>query len=295
MSPLVRLRPEDELTRALEALQADGAFVFEGLLDDACCERLAEQLEPHLAEARVGGGTFYGNRAKRVYAVIAKASAFSDVLQHPALLAVADNVLGPNCDRYRVQLTAALETWPGGEYQPLHRDEAVYGKHLPYGPDEREDLLSFMLAVTDFTEDNGATRLVPGSHRWPRSRKATHDDEVQAVMPRGSVAVWLGSLLHGMSINRSGIPRTGVSSGYSLGWLRQEENQYLACPPDIARGLPERVQQLLGYQPANPVLGFADGHDNELQTRPGESEEEQVAQVSATFESRPQRGPQERR
>jgi len=140
-----------------------------------------------------------------------------------------------------------------------------------------------MLALTDFNEDNGATRVVPGSHMWPLDQKALAGEAQQTVMQRGSVAVWLGSILHGMSINHTKQPRTGISSGYSLGWLRQEENQYLACPPDIARTLPQRVQQLLGYQITNPVLGFVDGMDNHLQTRPDNSEEEAVAQVNATF------------
>ena len=199
--------------------------------------------------AVAGGGTFYGRRAKRVYAVIAKAPAFSEVLQHPALLSVTDAVLGPHCDRYRVQLTTALETWPGGELQPLHRDESVYGEYLEYGPHAREYLLSFMLAATDFSADNGATRLVLGSHRWPRRREPKREEEVRAVMPRGSAVVYLGSLLHGMGINSSDQPRTGIASGYSLGWLRQEENQYLACPPEIAGGLPNASSSCWAIKP----------------------------------------------
>ena len=286
LKELVRLSPNAEPGEVLDVIERDGAFIFEGLIDAPACERITAELQPHLDHAVAGGGTFYGKRAKRVYAVIAKAPAFSEVLQHPALLSVTDAVLGPHCDRYRVQLTTALETWPGGELQPLHRDERVYGEYLEYGPHAREYLLSFMFAATDFGADNGATRLVLGSHRWPREREPKREEEVRAVMPRGSAVVYLGSLLHGMGINSSDQPRTGIASGYSLGWLRQEENQYLACPPEIAGGLPERVQQLLGYQTANPVLGFADGWDNELQTRPGNSEEEQVEQVNEKYDAK---------
>ncbi len=287
MSDLVHLQPNDDPSDAIDVLDRDGVFVFDELVDGPTCDRLAAELQPHLSAVGPGGGLFYGRKAKRVYAVIAKAPTFGEVLVHPSMLAVADAVLGPNCDRYRVHLTAALETWPGGEYQPLHRDEAVYGRHLPYGPGQREYLLSMMFALTDFTEANGATRLELGSHVRPVSDPPIEDNIVQAAMSRGSVAVWLGSVTHGMGQNTTDGPRTGISSGYSLGWLRQEENQYLACPPGVARDLPERVQQLLGYQTANPSLGFADGLDSGLQTRPGDSEAEQVALVSAAFETNP--------
>jgi hypothetical protein len=262
---------------AIEVLEREGIVVLHRLIEPTAIDRILAELAPHLEAATPGGGLFYGRRAKRLYSVIARSPAFAEVITHPLLLALADAVLLPNCDRYRVQLTTALETWPGGEHQPLHRDEAVYGKYLPYGPNEREYLLSLMVAATDFTARNGATRMVPGSHRWELDRAPEEDEIAFAEMPRGSVAVYLGSVLHGMGINETDAPRTGVATGYSLGWLRTEENLYLACPPEVARDLPERAQQLLGYQVHSALLGFVDGADSELQTRPGESEEEQVA------------------
>jgi len=105
--------PNDMFT----SLREDGVVIIQDLLDGAACDVLQDQLAPHLSNAEAGGGTFYGNRAKRAYAVIAKAPAFAQVIEHSALLALADEMLLPNCDSYRVQLTTALETWPGGDLQ----------------------------------------------------------------------------------------------------------------------------------------------------------------------------------
>ncbi len=139
-----------------------------------------------------------------------------------------------------------------------------------------------MWAVSDFTAENGATRVIPGSHLWEREREATEEDIVQAVMPKGSVLVWLGSLLHGMGVNGTDAPRTGLVSAYSVGCLRQEENQYLSCPPEVAAELPGKVQQLLGYKAHSPILGWVEDRDWELLLRPGtrgvENYEEQPLQ-----------------
>ena len=195
--------------------------------------------------------------------------AFAEVIADPLLLALADDVLLKNCKAYQVQIASALQVWQGGKLQPLHRDIGTYSPYVATNAGDPEIMLSMIWAVTDFTAANGATRVVPGSHAWNRERAARSEEIVQAVMPRGSMAVWLGSVLHGMAINTTEEPRTGLVSGFSVGWLRQEENQYLACPPDVAAGLPERVQQLAGYQVHSPVLGWVEDRDDELLLRPG--------------------------
>ena len=122
-------------------------------------------------------------------------------------------------------------------------------------------MISFIWALSDFTADNGATRLVPGSHKWDRERTAERCDITQAVMPKGSVVIYYGSLLHGMGVNHASKPRTGLVSGFCVGWLRQEENQYLTCPPEVAKSLPVEVQQLLGYRSHSPILGWTEDRD----------------------------------
>ena len=178
------------------------------------------------------------------------------------LLRSRDPVLGPNCHHYRVNVGAALQVWGGGTAQPLHREMDIYRPFLEHDPEQPEYILAVNWAGTDFTRDNGATRLVPGSHRWPQERQADEHEVAQAVMPKGSVVFWLGRVLHGLGASRSDEPRTGILFTMVVNWLATEENQYLAVPPEIARTLAKRAQQLLGYRSSLSV-GWVPGLDSE--------------------------------
>jgi ectoine hydroxylase-related dioxygenase (phytanoyl-CoA dioxygenase family) len=186
------------------------------------------------------------------------------VLIHPVFLAICDRVLLPSCARYQLNLGHLIDRGPGAHAQPLHRDEDVW-VHVPRpltsAPARRaqrealpsdvqwgELQLASMIALEDFRVDNGATRLVPGSHRWPRARKPEAHEIADAVMPAGSAAIYLGSTIHGAGANSTqGEWRPGLHISYTLGWLRTEENNYLAVPPEIARTLPRAAQEVLGY------------------------------------------------
>lgn len=265
-------------------LATDGVVVVDRLFRDDQIDSIMAELAPHLAATRPGGGEFYGGRAKRVSGLLAKAPAFAAVLAQSELHQLTTSALGAHCDRYVVTLTASLEVWPGGTLQPLHRDEGTYGKYLDYTPGGPEYLVSFMIAGTDFTAENGATRFVVGSHTQPMDADLDEAMTAQAAMPKGSIAVWLGSTLHGMAVNRTTLPRTGFVGGFCLGWLRQEENQYLACPPDVAAQFSDEVQQLLGYTPHNALLGWATDRDHRAQTRaaPTSQRDEQAAAAAAS-------------
>jgi ectoine hydroxylase-related dioxygenase (phytanoyl-CoA dioxygenase family) len=141
---------------------------------------------------------------------------------------------------------------PGQGAQPIHRDRWAWGKHLSHV----EPQLNTIWALTDFTEANGATQVVPGSVAWPDGRQAEPGEIARAVMNKGSVLVYLGSVFHGGGANVSGEDRWGLNITYALGWLRQEENQYLSCPPDVAAGLEPELQALLGYAMGNYALGY---------------------------------------
>ena len=119
--------------------------------------------------------------------------------------------------------------------------------------------VSAMWALDNFTEENGATRVVPGSHDLREIDEIAEDDIVQAVMPRGSVLFYMGSTVHGGGANKSNLPRSGLISTYSLGWLRQEDNQYLCIPREKADSFPEHVRRLLGYQTHGRYLGTYPG------------------------------------
>jgi len=262
--PLRSFTPDTAIDEVLSVLRKDGVVVLEHLFADAEMDRLIADVQPELDATPAAGGDFFGGAMKRAHALAAKSAVAGDIIADPVLGALADAVLLDNCKSYQVQVLGILQVWPGGKLQPLHRDTGVYQPYFEHGPGDKEILLSFIVAGTDFTAENGATRLVPGSHAWPRDREASEDDVVQAEMPKGSAIVWLGSLLHGAGINQTDVPRTAIVSGFSVGWLRQEENQYLSCPPDTAGSLAPRVQQLLGYRAHTPVLGWSEDRDPDL-------------------------------
>ena len=118
---------------------------------------------------------------------------------------------------------------PGEVAQVMHRDRLSwqYLKGI-------EPQLNTIWAISDFTIENGATRVVPGSYSWPSERQAEPHEIAYAQMERGSVLVYTGSVLHGGGANQTQNDRVGMNLTYCLGWLRQEENQYLSCPPEIA-------------------------------------------------------------
>jgi Phytanoyl-CoA dioxygenase (PhyH) len=252
---------------AADVLKADGVVIIESLFGDELIDNVVAELEPHLAAVRPGGGFWFGGASKRISGVVAKAPSFHRIITDATMMGVAREVLSPNCKRFQLQLSAALEVWPNGTLQPLHRDNGTYGPYLVPEPGI-ELMLSFMVAGTDFTIANGATRFVVGSHAGAiADTDADESTTVQAAMPKGSVALWYGSTLHGMAINTTDVPRTGLVSGYSVGWLRQEENQYITVPPDVAATLPDDVQQLLGYAAHSPILGWVGERDGKVQTR----------------------------
>lgn len=250
-----------------DTLARDGVVIIERLVPDRVLDQVLTELGPELEGSEIGGGEFFGGTSKRVSAIMARSATAAGIVGHPLLLEVMEEVLSPLSLTQQLQTAAVLQVWRGGAPQPLHRDEGVYYPFLQRTPGRPEHLLTVMTALSDFTAENGATRIIPRSHAWSPDRDGREDETVQAVMPRGSVALWYGSILHGMAVNRTDAPRTGFVFGYSLGWLRQEENHYLSVPPDAAHRLPYRVQQLLGYEQHGPLLGWSHDRDpaNQLQ------------------------------
>ncbi|MEC9251820.1 MAG: phytanoyl-CoA dioxygenase family protein [Pseudomonadota bacterium] len=175
---------------------------------------------------------------------------------------VSDPDRGPNCDHYNLGASVMLEVREGNENQVLHRENAIYQPYIGYIPKMREFVVSVMWAATDFSEENGATRLVPGSHTWSEDRIAKENEIAQAVMPKGSAVMWLSRTLHGAGKSRLSERRTGFFHSFIPDWLRQEENQYLSIPPEIAEKLSGRAKQVIGYSSSNS-LGWVKGRAKE--------------------------------
>ena len=174
-----------------------------------------------------------------------------DALPISRVIEVADAVLKRHCINYRVGSSTAIEVHPGEKTQVLHRDDDFYPIRIP----GVEFQISAMWALDEFTAENGATRVVSGSQDLRSLDSIKEKDVEQAVMPSGSVLFYLGSTVHGGGANNSDAPRAGLITTYSLGWLRQEENQYLTVPSKVLKKYPDNVRRLLGYQSHGDYLG----------------------------------------
>jgi ectoine hydroxylase-related dioxygenase (phytanoyl-CoA dioxygenase family) len=186
------------------------------------------------------------------------------------VLGALDRVLGDHATSYQLHLTQVIEIGAGEPAQLVHRDQWAFDFFsFPAG---FEVECHTMWAMHDFTDENGATRVIPGSNKWEDKLRPLNDETVPAEMPKGSVLLYLGSLYHGGGANRSAKPRRGINVGYTLSWLRQEENQYLACPPDVARELPEPLARLAGYQRGAYALGYYGDLRDPLEALHGETD-----------------------
>ncbi len=174
-------------------------------------------------------------------------------------MADRDPVLGPNCHHYRLNIGYARQVCKGEQHQFLHREMDTFRPFIEHDPDDFEHVLAMAWAVSDFTLENGATRLVPGSQLWHRGREAEEHEVVQAVMPKGSVAFWTGRTLHGLAASEDQT-RTSIIFTVLANWLTTEENLYLAVPTEVAEALSPQGRQMLGYR-GSPSLGWVSGRD----------------------------------
>ena len=251
--------PGNEIT---EALDDAGCVVITGVTNANLRQSVKEELAPHMEKARVieiekeDPTQFYPGRTRRVAGLVARSPTITDQLvAHPLSKQCCETLLLPNGEfGYQLHITAALEVGPGARSQVLHREEDSF----TFFPKPRPNLIvASMWAISDFRADNGATLLVPGSHKWPADRIAKDEEIVQAEMPAGSVLFWMGGTLHGAGANTAQDWRYGVILTYSVGWVRQEENQYLNIPPKRLAELSPEIRQITGFDMYRG-LGFYD-------------------------------------
>lgn len=235
------------------ALEHDGAVILDQRLDADVLRAVEADLAPFVASTAEGRNDFSGFQTRRIGALMARSPACRGLALDPLVNATSARFLAEHADGYQLHFTQAISIGPGESEQPLHRDRGVWGGYVPR---RIETQLSTVWAVGAFTADNGATRVVPGSHCWPKEREPEPREVVAAEMEPGSVLLYSGTVLHGGGANRTEQRRLGVLLHYTLDWLRQEENQYLSCPPEIARELPPELRALMGYRQASALLGF---------------------------------------
>jgi ectoine hydroxylase-related dioxygenase (phytanoyl-CoA dioxygenase family) len=208
-------------------------------------------LETLLASTPSGRDDFEGRRTRRAYALFAKTRALDALALHPEVLGILDQVLG----HYQLSAPAGISIGPHEVCQPLHPDDAIYPLPRPHP----EVVVNVMWPLQDFTESNGATRIIPGSNRWGDERPGPDAETVTVAMPAGTALLYSGSVWHGGGANQTDADRLGVVLHYAASWLRPVENHVLAVPPELARTLPVRLQELLGYNIHPPFIGYVDG------------------------------------
>ena len=253
--PLEHLPATTDAGAVTAALERDGAVIVDDLLDVATCDRIADELEPSFAATPTGPDDFSGRNTRRTGALIARSETCRDLVMHPLAVAAAGAWLA-HATNFQLHLTQAIAIGPDSPAQPVHRDQWAFD-FFPF-PAGYEVQCNSLWALTEFTEDNGATRVVPGSHREPDGQRYELSDTEGAEMRRGSVLFYTGSVYHGGGANSTDTWRIGLNITYNLAWLRQEENQYLAVPQDLAATLPIDLLRLMGYDRGAYALGYID-------------------------------------
>ena len=242
---------DDTVDDTVAALETDGYAMIPDAITTEQVESARRDLEDILERTPSGRDDFEGRSTRRVYALFAKTRALDVMATHPVVLGVLDRVLGD----YQLSAPAAISIGPGEVAQPLHPDDAIYPMPRPH----QELVVNVMWPLEEFTEVNGATRIVAGSHRWIEERPSDTTPTTTVEMPARTALVYLGSVWHGGGANHTDRARLGVVLHYASAWLRPVENHVLAVPPDMARTLPTRLQELLGYNIYPPFIGYVDG------------------------------------
>lgn len=267
-----KLAPQG-LDAACEAIRGPGYAVLPDLLSKPEIAQYRSALQPWLDKRRLGRNVFEGTRTHRVYAMLAKNPLFSELVTHPVALALAEHFLGESC---LLSACLAIDLQPGESAQPWHTDDGHVAIPAPH------DILgiSAFWALDDTTVDNGATEVLPGSHRWSKHDfpgvlrdqdfandanpdvgvdSGFHADAVKVTLTAGSLMIARGDLWHRGGANRSDSPRLLVTPQYCAGWLRPLETMLLTLTPEQVAVFPERVRALLGYSIHPPFMGYVDG------------------------------------
>jgi ectoine hydroxylase-related dioxygenase (phytanoyl-CoA dioxygenase family) len=238
----------------VDTFQRDGFVIIERALERDAIDEIVRALAPYEAERPMGRSAFEGLQSQRVYSLAGKGEAFWRLAEEPRVLALIDRLLMPN---FLLSTMQSIRLHPGEQAQAWHTDDAFYFAPRPHA---LPCAISVIWAIEDFTEDNGATQVIPGSHRWGLDHPDDHDYDVHvAAMPAGSAIVFDAALWHRGGENRTSKTRLAISPQYCQPWLRPQESQLLIVPPDTARACSERVRALLGYSIHPPFIGQVDG------------------------------------
>lgn len=237
-------------------IAADGYTIVEDAIEPDLVDALHDDLLRLERELGIvpANNAFEGTKTVRIYNLLVHGALYERIPVHDAVLPVVERVLDAGC---LVSSLSSIAIGPEESPQPIHADDQLIPIAKPHVP----TVCNSMWAITDFTEANGATRIIPGTHTADASPDyGTHYESIAAEMPKGSVLIWHGSLWHGGGGNTTAERRVGIAMNYCAGWIRQQENQQLGIPLDIARGFSPRLRQLCGYGIYNGLIGHIDKH-----------------------------------
>jgi ectoine hydroxylase-related dioxygenase (phytanoyl-CoA dioxygenase family) len=246
----------DLATQVSALFETDGYAIISGAIDQANCERLIEEVGQVESEFDIGFGenTFEGLQTRRIFNLIARGPRFRELVVNPTVLGAVEAILG---EGLLLSGTTSMHIGPGETEQLLHSDDGMISLPRPHPA----TMVTTLWALSEFTKDNGATRLIPGSHQRPEGAPLPEDENtvLAAEMPAGSVLILHGSTWHGGGPNStSNVERYGLSIQYVAGWCRQQQNLMLGTPREVVASYPRRLQELIGYSMYRNVMGHVD-------------------------------------
>lgn len=263
---LTTLKNTATVDEVVAVIRRDGGVIINGFLTPDVLAALQKDSDRLLNETAYGVDDFAGKKTRRVAALFAHTPYVNDVALHPLYIGAARELLQGSVNYFlgeeevvtkpdiRIGVSSLVQLAPGESAQALHRDDMAFlWRHPTYG---REARVQIMVAVSEFTQENGGTLVIPGSHLWDDHRAPKANEAVNTVMSAGSALIWIGSLYHGGGNNRSDTFRTGLSIAFDLACLRQEENMYLSLPIDKVKAQPEEIQKLLGWSSGENYMGW---------------------------------------
>lgn len=279
---LEHLAPTAAPQDVADIIRRDGAVIVDRLVSAAQMDAIAQELKPFMEATPFGPDDFSGRRTRRTGGLVARSPLCRELVMHPMATGVAGKLL-EHATSYQLHLTQVIAIGPGEPAQPVHRDQWAFD-FFPF-PSGYEVQCNTIWALTDFTEENGATRVIPGSNHFEDRMQFEESRTIAAEMSRGSVLFYNGSVYHGGGANRSSAPRVGINITYALSWLRQEENQYLTVPRELAQSLPLELAKLIGYRRGAYALGYVDDLRDPLEVlHPGMKKDGMGEDLEATRE-----------
>jgi ectoine hydroxylase-related dioxygenase (phytanoyl-CoA dioxygenase family) len=237
------------------SLERDGYCIIRSCLPREVLAALETDIDQAFCETPFGLGHFYGHRTRRFGGLLRRSQHAERLVLDPTILALVREVLGLACDRIQLNVAQAISVHPGEIEQFPHRDHDMW----PCDKGGQEFLVNVIWPLSHFTTDNGATRIYPGTHRREIEALDQLGDPIVAACEPGDAIMFLGSTIHGAGANATEHERRAVVIGYSLGWLKPYENNWLAYPPSVARSFPKELAELVGYVQHRPNLGNYEG------------------------------------